>query len=178
MSFFEEKNHFAEGLAAWQDSFTHCAEVPVRTCSNLPRFSHNFEGFVLGYVDFLLKAGDVESAYKYLSIRHVPDQFPPMAAYPQWTLGQAAWEYRETNAPALAARYANTDPSDDPVHLMLKPRQWGGSTAACQLCHQAQGSRWTEAEKNTIVLPPEQVASVKRWPAVSTSWYGAHLPSP
>lgn len=178
LSFFEEKNHFAEALAAWQDSFTHCAEIPVRTCSNLPRFSHNFEGFVLGYVDFLLKAGDVESAYKYLSIRHIPEQFPPMAAYPQWTLGQAAWEYRENNAPALAARYANADPSDDPVHLMLKPRQWGGSTATCQLCHQAQGSRWTEAEKNTIVLPPEQVASVKRWPAVSTSWYGAHLPSP
>ncbi|MFM9900042.1 MAG: hypothetical protein ACKVOT_03445 [Polaromonas sp.] len=177
LSFFEEKNHFLEALSAWQDSFTHCAQEPVRTCSNLPRFSHNFEGFVLGYVDFLLKAGDVESAYRYLSIRHVPEQFPPMAAYPQWDLGRAAWEYRENNAPALAARYANADPTDDPVHLMLKPRQWGGSTATCQLCHQAQGSRWTEAEKNTIVLPPEQVASVRRWPAVSTSWYGARLPA-
>ena len=94
LSFFEEQANFAEGLAAWQDSFVHCAEVPVRTCSNLPRFSHNFASFVLGYVDFLLKAGQTDAARQFLSIRNLPDQFPPMAAYKTWDLGRASWESR------------------------------------------------------------------------------------
>jgi hypothetical protein len=176
LSFFEEQEHFAEGIAAWQDSFTHCAEVPVRTCSNLPRFSHNFASFVLGYVDFLMKAGQADAARQYLSIRHVPEQFPPMAAYQTWDLGRASWEYRETHVDQIVAAYANGNPADDPMNLMMRKKRWGSDTATCQVCHQAQSTVWTEEEKNVIVLPPEAVASVGVWPRVATTWYGSRLP--
>jgi hypothetical protein len=175
LAFFDEPQHFAEGLFAWGDALTHCKEVAVRTCSNLPRFSHNFEGFVLGYVDYLLKGGQVDAAKQFLSIRHVPEQFPPMAAYPDWDLGRAAWEYRESHADEIVALHNNGNPADDPMHLFLKKRQWGQNTSTCQLCHQAQSSKWTEEEKNTIVLPPKEVAIVGAWPAVSTTWYGSSL---
>ena len=176
LSFFEEQEHFAEGIAAWQDSFTHCAEVPVRTCSNVPRFSHNFASFVLGYVDFLLKAGQADAARQYLSIRHVPEQFPPMAAYQTWDLGRAGWEYRETHVDQIVAAYANGNQADDPMNFMMRKKRWGSDTATCQVCHQAQSTVWTEEEKNVILLPPEAVASVGVWPRVATTWYGSRLP--
>ncbi len=177
LSFFPEQENFGEGMAAWADSFTHCAQEPVRTCSNLPRFSHNFQSFVLGYVDFLLKAGQGDAARQFLSIRFVPEQFPPMAAYKDWDLGRAGWEYREANIEPIMAAYANNDPSDDPMNFMLKKKRWGADTATCQVCHQAQSSFWTDEEKEVIVLPPESVATVGNWPAVATTWYGSRRPA-
>ena len=47
---------------AFEDAVAHCAEEPVRTCSDRPRFSFNFLGFMLGYVDFLLKSGETDAA--------------------------------------------------------------------------------------------------------------------
>lgn len=175
LSFFEEPQNSLEGFNAWQDGFAYCFVVPNRTCTNQPRFSHNFGGFILGYVDALLQVGQVDAAKQFLSIRHDLTNFPPMAAYAQWDLGRAAWEYRENNADAIAARYANADPSDDQFHFFLKKRKWGANTATCQACHQAQSSIWTEEEKNTIVLPPEPVATVGIWPVVSTTWYGGSI---
>ncbi len=175
LSLFEEPQNFKEGLAAWGDAFAHCREVPVRTCSNLPRFAHNFSSFVLGYVDFLLKDGDTKTAAQFLEIRNMTDQFPQMIPYPQWDLGRAAWEHREENLEQIAALYTNADPSDDPIHHMLKKRKWGSNTQTCQSCHQAQGSVFTEEEKNHITLPPEQVATVGIWPKVSTTWYGVFI---
>lgn len=173
LALFEEPQNFAEGLFAWGDALAHCNEEPVRTCSNLPRLSHNFEGFLIGYVDFLLKAGQVEPARQLLLARHVPEQFPPIVAWADWDLGKDSWLYREQNAEAMAAAWANDDPADDPTHFFLKKKQWGQSTSTCQACHQAQSSKWTEAQKQEIVLPPESVATVGTWPAVSTSWYGS-----
>jgi hypothetical protein len=171
LPFFEESENFLEGMFAYGDAVAHCQEVPVRTCSNLPRFSHNFTGFMLGYVDFLLKAGDTQTAGFLLSWRHNPQL--PVNQYPFWDLGKVQWEHRENNLEAIAALYQNDNPSDDPINLLMKKRKWGSNTTTCQVCHQAQSSYWTDEEKATIVLPPEAVASVGTWPQVSTSWYGS-----
>ena len=171
LPFFEEPEHFLEGLFAYGDAVAHCQEVPVRTCSNLPRFSHNFTGFMLGYVDYLLKLGDTQTASYLLTWRFNPQL--PVNQYPYWDLGRIQWEHRENNVDAIAALYQNDNPNDDPINLLMKKRKWGSNTTTCQVCHQAQGSQWTDEEKATIVLPPEAVATVGNWPAVSTTWYGS-----
>ena len=174
LAFFEEKENFAEGFQAWQDALPHCAEVPVRTCSNQPRFSHNGLGFFLGYVDFLLKDGDINAAKQVLSLRFAPPNvFPPAKAYTEWDLGRDAWEHREKNLNEISALYRNANPADDPLHFFMKKKKWGGNLPTCQTCHQAQSTVWTEEEKNRIILPPEEVATVGVWPEVSTSWYGS-----
>lgn len=174
LAFFDEPENFQEAKAAWEDAFAHCAQSPVRTCSNLPRFTHNFSTFVLSYVDFLLKNGDVAAARTFLSLRFIPDSFPGMALYPEWTLGRDAWVHRERNADEIAALYADADPKNDPGHLLLRYRKWGGPTSTCQGCHQAQAKTWTPQEQLELgtTLPPEAEATVGTWPKVSTSWYG------
>jgi hypothetical protein len=180
LAHFEEPANFQEGLAAWVDGFNHCTELnfTLRTCIDAPRFSFNFEAFVLGYVDYLLKANQVVAAKQLLSIRHVPEQFPLMANYGDWDFGRTAWEYRESHADDIAAAYANGDPADDMKNFMLQKKRWSTSTSVCQTCHQAQSKAWTEEEKKVVLLPPESVASVRTWPVVSTTWYGTSLPRP
>jgi hypothetical protein len=175
LNFFDEPQNFAEGLAAWGAALPHCNEVPIRTCSNLPRFSHNFSSFILGYADYLLKGGQLEPAKQLLSLRHIPEQWPQMSKYGEWDLGRDAWEYREAHAEEIVALHNNGNPADDPMHFLLKKKQWGQNTSTCQTCHQAQSSTWTEEEKKTIVLPPKEAAIVGNWPPVSTTWYGASL---
>lgn len=177
LAFFDEPEHFQEGKAAWEDAFAHCAESPVRTCSNLPRFTHNFSTFVLSYVDFLLKNGDVSTARVFLSSRLVPDSVPGMALYPEWTLGRDAWVHRERHTDEIAALYADADPKNDPGHLLLRYRKWGGPTSTCQSCHQAQAKTWTPEKQLKLgaTLPPEAEATVGTWPQASTTWYGTLL---
>jgi hypothetical protein len=177
LAFFGEPEHFQEGKAAWEDAFVHCATSTVRTCSNLPRFTHNFSTFVLSYVDFLLKNGDIDTARFFLSSRFVPDRIPGMALYPQWTLGRDAWVHRERHADQIAALYADADPNNDPSHLLLRHRKWGGPTSTCQSCHQAQAKTWTPQEQLTLgaTLPPPAEATVGIWPEVSTTWYGTRV---
>ena len=167
--FFEEESNFQEGLFAVIDGFAHCEEVPVRTCSNLPRFSFNRLSFVLTLVDFLIKAGDIEAAEQALLYRFDPSETDYWAA---WDLGRDAWEHRENHLLEIFQLYQNDDPSDDPLHFQLKRRKWGTNTTTCQTCHQTQSKVWSKEEFNTIILPPEEVATVGLWPKVSTTWYG------
>jgi hypothetical protein len=166
--FFEEEPNFQEGLFAVIDGFTHCEEVPVRTCSNLPRFSFNRLAFVLTLVDFLIKAGDIGAAEQTLRYRFDPSEADYWAA---WDLGREAWEHRENHLLEISQLYQNDDPSDDPLHFQLKRRKWGTNTTTCQTCHQTQSKVWTQEAFNTVILPPQEVATVGLWPKVSTTWY-------
>lgn len=175
LTFFDDPKNFAEGQAAWLDGFTHCGELKyeLRTCQDQPRFAHNTQGYVLGYVDFLLKSGDTQTAAGYLAIRHRPDLLPDIKHYETWDLGRAAWEYREQHLNEIAASYTDNNPANNPRHLFLKSRMWGNDTATCQVCHQAQSSKFTEQEKQSVTLPDESVATIGTWPEVSTTWYGS-----
>lgn len=174
VAFFEydtNTQEFQDGLFAWSDALPHCQEVYIRTCSNRPRLSHNFMGFLLGYVDYFLKVGNTAAAAAVLSSRF--NGTPEVADYGTWDLGRDAWEHREKNLLEISALYQNNDPNDDPMQLFLQKHKWGSSTASCQICHQAQSTIWTETEKNTIWLPPEEIRSIGVWPKFSTTWYGS-----
>lgn len=171
LAFFEEPENFLEGLFAWGDALAHCQEVPVRTCSDTPRFSHNFFGFLLGYADYLLKVGDVNAAQQILSLRFNPQL--PVQNFAFWDLGREHWIHRENNAAAISALYLNDDPSDDPLNYLMTKRKWGGNTSTCQNCHQAQSKYWSPEEQAVVMLPPEPVATVGTWPAFATTWYGS-----
>ena len=170
LPFFEEREHFSEGRLAFEDAVAHCAEEPVRTCSDRPRFSFNFLGFMLGYVDFLLKSGETDAAAQVLALREMPQLAD---TYRAWDLGRGPYEHRENNRLAIAALYQNAEPGDDPLHFLMKRRKWGMNTTTCQVCHQTQSKTWTQQQMDTVQLPPESVASVRVWPEVSTTWYGA-----
>ncbi len=173
LPFFDEPEHFAEGLDVYYSAYPYCAAVPVRTCSNLPRFPFNLLSFVLGLVDFRLKAGDMDTARYLLGYR-----FDPVEAenWTQWTLGRESWLHREQNLDAIFALYQNDDPSDDPINFETKRHKWGETTAVCQVCHETQGKPQTQAQLEAPqTLPPPQAASVGKWPPVTTAWYGATL---
>lgn len=170
LAFFAEPEHFQEGFAALWDGYAHCNEVPtLRTCPDSPLVSFNILGFQLGTVDFVLKAGNVDLARQILN-----SQYYPPFQFGNFTLGQAAWQHRVQNLEAIAALYQNNDLSDDPTNFLTKRHQWGPDMTTCQMCHQAQGRSWTEAEKNAArPAAHESIASVNTWPAFSTTWYGS-----
>jgi hypothetical protein len=171
--FFEEPDNFDEGLFAVVDGFLHCRDVPeLRTCANRPRFFFNRLGFTLTLIDFLLKRGDARTAHLLLKLRLLPDERKPWST---WDLGQEPWLHREDNLKELVALYQNDDPSDDPLHFQLRRKRWSTNTTTCQTCHQTQSKFWTQEEFNTVWLPPEDVATVGTWPAVSTTWYAELL---
>lgn len=170
LAFFEEEENFAEGMSAFEAAFTLCA-IPVEeqnvTCLNRPRFSFNTYSMALSYVDFLLKSGNFGFAQGFMQA------IPTFPDYQLWDIGKPAWEHRQNNLSQIFELYQNGDPSDDPTHFMMKKRKWGPDMATCQTCHQAQSKVWTEEEKNNILLPNEEYATVGNWPAVTTTWYGA-----
>jgi hypothetical protein len=171
LPFFDEPERFADGLAAYAAGLPFCQQVPVRTCSDLPRFAFNVAGYLLGYVDFLLKAGERDAALQLLAYRQQPGV---AEAFAQWDLGRDAWEHRERNLDAIMARYHDGDPSNDPVNFEMKRRRWGEDTTTCQECHQTQGNARAAAEvEGPQLLPPEGVASIRGWPPVTSAWYGA-----
>lgn len=168
-TFFTENNHFMEGFDALMDGFAHCDEIPdLTSCPDQPLVSHNILSFQATAADFLLKAGNVDAARDMLSNR----TYPPFN-YQDFTLGQAAWEHREQNLEAIAALYQNNpDPKNTPPNFLMKRQKWGADMTTCQTCHQAQGSKWTEAEKNSRPVKHESVRTVNNWPAMTTTWYG------
>jgi hypothetical protein len=168
LPWFEEPQNFAEAKFAFEDAIAHCQQEPIRTCGDHPRLSFNFLSFILGYVDFLLKNGDVQAAAFFLTFR----QPPVNNTYGDWDLGRGPFEHREQNLLAISELYRNSDPTDDPLNFLVKKRKWGMNTPTCQVCHQTQSRVWTQAEMDAIQLPPESVASVRVWPTVSTTWYG------
>jgi hypothetical protein len=173
LPFFDEPERFAEGLEVYYSAYPYCEAVPVRTCSNLARFPFNLLSFALGLVDFSLRAGDLERARAILGYRLDPGE---AANWSEWNVGRDAWLHRERNLDAIFALYRNGDPSDDPVNFETKRRRWGEETTVCQVCHQTQGKPQTQAEiEAPQTFPPPEVASVGRWPAVDTAWYGASL---
>jgi hypothetical protein len=170
---FGEPQNFWEGFAAWSAGYDHCAEFPtMRSCIDRPKMSFNRLSFVLGGVDYLLKAGQVEAARQTLQVRMDPSYD---FGYEDWDLGRPHWEHRENNLDAIAALYANDDPSDDPQHFLLKSHRWGPPTITCQTCHQVQGRQWSSDVIERYRLEPahEDVAVVGSYPAIMTTWYGA-----
>jgi hypothetical protein len=182
LPFFEEPQNFLEGKAAWEDGFAHCQESGVRTCSDLPRFPYNALSYVLGYVDFLLKNGDIQTATQVLGVRYAQLAEPYVAApvdesvvYGYWDLGRAPFEHRENDLAAISALYQNGDPTASPMNFLMKKRKWGMNTTTCQVCHQTQSQPFTPDQMAAIQLPPESEASVGTWPQITTTWYGAVL---
>jgi hypothetical protein len=173
LPFFDEPANFQEGYAVYASGIPSCSVIPVRTCSDLPRFRFNLMGFVLGLVDYSLKAGDIDTARNYLQFRLDPTQ---TEAWSYWSIGREPWLHREKNLDAIAALYANDDPQDDPVNFEMKRRKWGENTTTCLECHtiQAFPISWNVVNEPQI-LPPPETASVRNWPPVTTAWYGASL---
>jgi hypothetical protein len=172
LEFYDESENFAEGLAVYADGITHCRELPTaRPCGIAPRFSHNGLAYLLGYVDFLLKAGQVDQAKGILNIRLSPA--PVAKDWPKFTYGQSEWVWREDNLQKIANAHKTGDASNIPVHYFKKSRQWGEGTQTCQSCHQAQGAVWSEEQKKTNPPTPETLLTVGTWPAFTTNWYGS-----
>jgi len=109
-------------------------------------------------------------AAQVLSLRMRPDL---AATYGYWDLGRAPYEHRENNLAEISALYQNADPSAGPLNYFMKKRKWGMNTAVCQVCHQTQSQLFTPAQMDAIQLPPESEASVRNWPDITTTWYGA-----
>lgn len=171
LPFFDEPENFEEGYAVYLSGIPACSVIPVRTCSDLPRFRFNLLGFVLGIVDYSLKAGDLETARQYLNFRFDPSQ---AEAWSAWSIGREPWLHREKNFDAIAALYANNRASDDPVNFEMKRRKWGENTTTCQECHQIEAAPISfDVVNEPQIPPPEVVASVKNWPPFTTAWYGA-----
>lgn len=172
---FEEKENFVEAFAAWEAGRTHCEEAPLNlSCINWPRSSFNILSFVLGEVDFFLKAGQLEQARTLLSWRFIPiDIFAESFAL--WDLGRDAWKHRENNLERIAELYQNDDPNDDPAHFLLKQHKWGPGTITCQTCHQRQSKVWPEGEVDRVLSIADEFPPIGsgNWPEVSTTWYGS-----
>lgn len=165
---FNDQQLFSEGLAAWQSGVNGCMDIRAnRACGDGPYFSFNMASFWLSGVDFQLKAGRPEQAQQMLY-----GKYAPIFHFEQWTLGQQAWQQRETELAERVALYQNDDPTDDPTNFLLQKRQWGPDTITCQACHQRQQRSWTAEEINTVTQPTEAVATIGRWPAIRTSWFG------
>jgi len=166
LSQFEQDDTFQEAYDAWEIGMTACdLRDDLRTCTNRPRFSYNMLGFALGWVDFLLKKGELEQAGEILNWKYAPH-----LQYENWDLGQPAWEHRIKNLAEISALYLNDDLSDDPMPFNLKKRKWGVNTSTCQGCHQAQNRSWSEDEKQKIMLPPEDILTLDNFPVRTTSW--------
>lgn len=167
-AFFENPTTFEEGMAAWNAAFTECLAKPEqRTCGIRPRFSFNPGAVMTGYSDFFMKAGLPDVARFWLDLAYVQDGFDI------WYFGQNAWQHRVDNVDAIVEKYQNDDPEDDPVPFMMANTKWGRNLPICQVCHQAQGRVWTPEEREEIILPLEEYATVGVWPVISASWYGA-----
>jgi hypothetical protein len=170
LPYFDEPAHFADGLAAYAGGLAYCDKVQVRTCIDQPRFSFNLLGFLLGYTDFLIKAGELDAARQMLMFNQMPAQAENWAA---WDLGRDAWDHRVDNLDAIAALYRDADPGNDPLNFLMKSRKWGEDTTTCQECHQMQGKANLAAMESPQLLPPPEIASITNWPAVNSAWYGA-----
>ncbi|AUX44221.1 hypothetical protein SOCE26_056850 [Sorangium cellulosum] len=176
---FDEPENLMEGFGAWMAGFEHCQEVPgVRSCIDRPKMTFNRLSFTLGGVDYFLKAGQLDLAQYFLSVRRDPALALDFG-YEDWDLGREGWEHRENNLTAIAALYSNGDPGDDPTNFLLKSHKWGPNTIVCQTCHQTQSRVWSEEVIEQYRYEPahEDVAVVGEWPAITTTWYGASLPA-
>ncbi|MFT3776262.1 MAG: hypothetical protein QM820_63770 [Minicystis sp.] len=151
LPFFDEPQLFLEGLAGYADGFAFCNIVPVRTCLDQPRFPFNLLAFSLGFVDYLLKAGDLATAEQFLTFNQAPSQ---VENFSQWTLGRDAWNHRIDNAAAIMALYLNADPCDDPINFETTRRKWGEATTTCQECHETQAKPQTVFDINGPQNPP------------------------
>lgn len=176
---FDEKENFAEAFAAWEAGRRHCEEAPLNlSCINWPRASFNILSFVLGEVDFFLKAGQLEQAKTLLSWRFIPiDIFADSFAV--WDLGRDAWQHRENNFERIAELYQNDNPNDDPTHFLLKRHKWGANTITCQVCHTRQSKVWPEGEVDRVLSIADEFPPIGsgNWPIVSTTWYGSVKPN-
>jgi hypothetical protein len=121
-----ETPEFQRGLAALEATNKDCAESADPTCRNRQRWPHNREAYVTFEADYELKAGHTARARDLLlAVQRIP-------SYPEWPF-RAETENRLKNLDALAALYADADPSNDPPHLLSSAKGM-----VCQGCHLAQ----------------------------------------
>lgn len=166
---FDEPENFVTARDAWEEGLLIGTQRPdLITILNRPRFTFNSLCIFMGSVDFALKSGEVGAARGFW-LATVP--FLPFFA--EWDIGKDAFVQRLAHAEEIAALYLNDNPADDPVPFNVKNRKWGYNTMTCQTCHQTQRKVWSEEDKNTILLAPDDILTVGEWPAVSTTWYGA-----
>jgi len=118
-----ETPEFQRGLAALQATNGDCADSADPTCRNRQRWPHNREAYVTFEADYELKAGHTARARELLL--HA-QQIP---SYPEWPF-RAETEGRLKNLDAIAALYADADPSNDPPHLLSSAKG-----IVCQGCH-------------------------------------------
>lgn len=165
----DKPGSFHEALTAMKIGSESCLQPnPPRTCSDWPRLSFNLESFALNKVDLLLKVGEIDTAKSWMNM--IQHGFPNFA---YWDLGKDAYNHRMENMNEISARFRNDNPADDPLLFSIRKQKWGKNPTTCQGCHQAQSKVWTQAEKDLIVIPPDEYSRVGNWPKVSTEWYGA-----
>ncbi|QIL90222.1 hypothetical protein GNX18_11000 [Microbulbifer sp. SH-1] len=166
---FVDPERFSDGMSAYFSSIDACSNDFILPCGDTPKAPYNRLAYTLLGADYLLKAGDLNTAHGFLSFRwFLGDSFDT------WLLGQNSWLHREANAEEILARYQNYDPSDDPVNVFIKRQKWGVSTT-CQLCHQQQG-KYIPSE--TVFIPSpvdEQRLFIGNWPEYTVSWFGERI---
>jgi hypothetical protein len=118
-----ESSAFAESLRAMRLAIDGAADDP--SALNMPRWPHNVEGFMLAMADYELKAGSRQRAAVMLNaLRERP--------------GYEAWPYKHLvedrleNLHALARRFADDDPANDPPYILDR-----ASGVSCVVCHQS-----------------------------------------
>lgn len=163
---FVDPERFSDGMSAYFASIDACYSDPILPCGDTPKAPYNRLAYTLLGADYLLKAGDLNTAHGFLSFRwSLGDSFE------NWSLGQNAWLHRETNAAEIHARYQNDDPTDDPVNLFINTQKWGVSTT-CQLCHQQQSKHIPSESVYTPSPVEEQRIFIGDWPEYTVRWFG------
>lgn len=98
-------------------------------CGNSWIAPHNFEGFFMGMGDALLKSGDVKAA------RVLYENAKLAPRYEQWPYRKEL-EERVQGLEARAARYADSEPNNDPLTMVE-------TEYACTGCHAGDVSGYT-----------------------------------
>ncbi|WP_226663712.1 hypothetical protein [Microbulbifer aggregans] len=164
---FNEPENFERGYQYFLDGQAACFENNNIFCEDHPRATYNIISFATLGFDYMIKAGDLDSAMGYLTYKYVP-----FFNYEKWNMGHDMWRHREDNASDIYALYNDGDVDNDPVNGFLKRHKWGPETSTCQLCHQVQGASWTDAEKAEVKSLPHDQLYVEHWPDFQVDWQG------
>ena len=162
------EDNFPLAFDLWERGWLEAQRPDLLTTQHRPRFTFNGASMFVGTIDFYLKAGELAPIREFWGAI-----VPFLPNYDTWDIGPGPYQHRMQNLEAIAALYANDDPSDDPMAFNVKRRKWGYNTMTCQSCHQTQRRVWTPEEQNDIPLAPDDILTVENWPVASTTWYGA-----
>lgn len=174
---------YGEGLSEWSNAMfdpANCFNGTHRSCNFDSFFTFNDLNFVLGLVDLWMKQGTPQSlgmANYFLNL--FPTYQKPGNCYGEcfnlWTLGKDEWQLRQQHFSEYAALFANNDPSDDPQFFGLKSKKWSAALPTCQTCHNRQEYPWTDAEKQQVSLPIEEMRTLgTKWNLVNQTTAFGH----